>query len=275
MLRFDFIGTYGSLGSPLQYLYTISNSEYHYLKEVIMESVIVTGGTRGIGLAISLRLNSDGFVVHALYHDLARHAWAQALTERTGVRTAIRVHQCDVGDPEAVARFFDGLPQNEEVVALVNNAGTYGPDPEAIWRTNVLGPSHMTAAFATYRKQHPGYGAVVNIGSTSANHGPTGSAAYAASKAAMHREAGILATIHAKQLRVNTVVCGPVDTELLRQALIEQDTYVRETPSGRLTTPDEVAAVVSWMVRSRELNLVGTEITLDGGRSCDYRVRTP
>lgn len=241
----------------------------------MQQSVIVTGGTRGIGLAISLRLNSDGFVVHALYHDLARHAWARALTERTGVRTAIRVHQCDVGDQTRVGQFWGGLSTGEEVVALINNAGTYGPDPEVIWRTNVLGPSHMTAAFATYRKQHPGYGAVVNIGSTSANHGPTRSAAYAASKAAMQRAASVEAVFHAMQLRINTVVCGPVDTEMLRQAPAGLEMYLRETPSGRLTTLDEVAAMVSWLVHSRELNLVGAEITLDGGRSCDYRAWTP
>ena len=71
------------------------------------------------------------------------------------------------------------------------------------------------------------------------------------------------------------MVCGPVDTELLRQAPAGIETYERETPSGRLTTPDEVAAVVSWLIRSRELNLVGAEFVLDGGRVGNYRESVP
>ena len=236
----------------------------------MQQSIIVTGGIRGICEAISVRMCRDGFCVHAFYRDPKRDTDARELTERFPRHLWVSRH--DVGDPEEVADFFAILSPEVEVVALVNNARTYGSDPDDIWRTNVLGPLHMTSAFADYRRGRTGFGAVVNIGSTSARDGPTGSALYAASKAAMHRVAGVEAVTHARLLRINTVVCGPVETDMLRQTPAGLETYVRETPSGRLTTPDEVAEVVSWLIRTRELNLVGAEIVLDGGRSCNYRV---
>ena len=101
-----------------------------------MESVIVTGGTRGIGKEIVSALCAKGLFVHVI----ARH---RAPPGNTPSNTAF--HQCDVSNAEEVRQFFETLSHDKSVIALVNNAGIYGDDhAEEIFHTNVLGAYYIT-----------------------------------------------------------------------------------------------------------------------------------
>lgn len=245
-----------------------------------MDTVMVSGGTRGIGRAISLDLHRHGYAVIAVYRE--REAEAQELLRQTAKDPPLTIVRCDVTDPNQVRRVWKQLTHDgsQEIVGLVNCAGTYQPgdQPEGllpVLTTNVIGPYVMTQAFGEYRRQggFSGMGAVVTIGSTSAWHGPTGSAIYAASKAGVQRLMQVLAMQYAREklLHCNTIVCGPVVTELLQRSPQGVPSYEAQTPTGRLTTPEEVAAMARWLIEQRDTNLVGAEIALDGGRTLDYR----
>jgi len=238
--------------------------------------VIVTGGTRGIGRGISLHLLKKGYEVLAFYRENAEAAesFSQSVVnpEFYNARSKLIVQQCNVACERNVNDFFATHLQDKNVIALVNNAGVYTRDKsshamEKMFRTNFFGACYMTRAFAEFRRtrKQNGMGAVVNIGSTAGLHGPTGSAAYAASKAALHRMMAELAREYAEEgiIHINTIVCGPVDTG----ALHDSGKWHREnTPTKMLTTPGEVARAVEWLIEERNSNIVGAEIQIDGGK---------
>lgn len=239
-----------------------------------MESIIITGGTRGIGKAITLRLLKEGLKVYALYGN--RHADAQDLQKQANSQN-LEIISLDVTNQKKISQFFKKISlEKDEVIALVNNAGIfYFPEKkneEEVFKTNVLGTWYMTNAFADYRKDKKltTVGAVINSGSIAGIHGPTRSEIYAASKSALHRMAEVQAGKYAKEklLHINTISYGPVETDLL-QSIYAPDkikNFAEQTPTGRLTQLEEVADLVYYLIKNRNFNLVGTNIVFDGGK---------
>ncbi|MBI2631878.1 SDR family oxidoreductase [Candidatus Pacearchaeota archaeon] len=239
-----------------------------------MVSVIITGGTRGIGRAISTKLINEGYHIYAIYRN--RHEEAQKFSEQFD-SINISLHQVDISNRDEVSDFFNKIRMSSiETIALVNNAGIYHvpqkKNEEDVFKSNVLGTHYMTNAFAEYRRagNFIDIGAVVNIGSTTGMHGPTGSEIYAASKSAMHRLISVQAYKFAKEniLHINTIAPGPVPTELLLSVPASQgiDKMTAQTPTGRLTKPEEIAVLAYFLIKNRNLNIVGAEISIDGGR---------
>jgi len=136
--------------------------------------------------------------------------------------------------------------------------------------TNFIGAYNITNAFANYIRENKfsNIGAIIEIGSTSAWHGQTGSEIYAASKSALQRMASVQAAKFAKEklIHLNTIVCGSIPTELLMQAPSGIEKLTNQTPTGRLTTPEEVGEIAYFLIKNRCLNIVGAEIQIDGGR---------
>jgi len=179
-----------------------------------------------------------------------------------------------VGKLKDVEQFFKNIGHEaaEEIIALVNNAGIYGDDRgEELLRTNILGPYYMTNSFAAYRRAHSfsGRGAVINMGSAAALHGVTRSPLYAASKSALHRLGTAQALVYAQEglLSINTLVPGPVATNMLLERKDSLEAAIQHTPSHTLTTPREIAEMISVLIEKRNHNIVGSIITIDGGRS--------
>lgn len=239
-----------------------------------MENVIITGGTRGIGKAISTKLINEGYYVYIIYRN--RDKDALEFSDKFDSQNH-EIHRFDISNKNEVNEFFKILNRNSlETIALVNNAGIYHfpqkENEEDVIKTNVLGTYYMTNAFAEYRRERnfKDIGAVVNIGSTTGMHGPTGSEIYAASKSAMHRLISVQAAKYAKEnlLHINTIAPGPVPTELLLSVPASQgiDKLTTQTPAGRLTKPEEVAELAYFLIKNRKLNIVGAEISIDGGR---------
>ena len=234
------------------------------------QRVVVTGGTRGIGRAISVAFLEAGAEVHAMY--AGNDEAAERFVEEQGA-SRLFVAKVDVSDYGAVERFFGALPSPPQVV--VNNAGIrrdqiVGMLPVEDWRrvleVNLDGTFYVSklAVMAMSRQR---YGRIVNIVSPSAHLGFPGQASYAASKAGQIAMARSLAKEVAKRkITVNCVSPGFVDTELLADLPEEQKkAYVDMVPMKRFGTGEEVASAVLYLASKEASYISGATLEVTGG----------
>ncbi|WP_426958559.1 SDR family NAD(P)-dependent oxidoreductase [Muricoccus radiodurans] len=224
---------------------------------------VVTGGTRGIGLACSARLVRDGYDVIAA----ARGPAAGPLPD--GVRHAA----CDVADPEAVRHLFAGL---EGLRAVVLAAGIAGGDPdppdEGFWRrmmaVNLDGAWRCAEAAAPLLPD--GEGRILFLASVLGLRAVPDQVAYSAAK---H---GVIGLMRALALRlaprgitVNALCPGWVDTAMARARWAELHMSAADaaagTPTRRITTAEEVADMAGHLLSPAARNVTGQAIALDGG----------
>ncbi|MFC1630100.1 SDR family NAD(P)-dependent oxidoreductase [Patescibacteria group bacterium] len=236
--------------------------------------VIVTGGTRGIGKAITNLLLVQGYGVVAVYKN-------DVGFDLRPVVGRLIIKKCDISDEEQRKSLFEELGNLQlNIIGLVNNAGVY-PKEETqeeylgAFATNVIAPYLLTKMLIEYRARWrlSGFGVVVNIGSTSALTGPTGSPMYASTKAAFSRLSEIAASQFALELRINTVHPGAVNTGMLLRVQESAQRYISQTPTRRITEPEEIARAVLFFFENPDLNMTGGSIIIDGGRTHDYRER--
>jgi NAD(P)-dependent dehydrogenase (short-subunit alcohol dehydrogenase family) len=223
---------------------------------------LVTGGTRGIGLAIARRLVADGFgVVAAARREVAGLPW--------GVRFA----PLDVTDRTAVEALIDGLPRLD---LLVNNAGLAGAQDHdaddvlwhAILATNLTGA--WFCARAALRRLPDGTGRIVNIASVLGLRGVPDQPAYVAAKHGLVGLTRALAMQAAPRgITVNAVCPGWVETEMAAQRYAEIGITAEQAaagvPVGRVARPFEVAETVAFLARAGAGSITGQAIVVDGG----------
>lgn len=241
---------------------------------------IVTGAASGIGAASAIMLASKGARVVVNYSKSEEAARATLGACAAAGAEALLV-QADVAQDADCRRLAQAaLDQWGRIDALVNNAGATKfanhADLEAlsaedflrIYSVNVVGAYQMVRACAPAMKQG-GRGAVVNVSSIAGKNGMGSSMAYAASKGALNTLTMSLARVLGPQIRVNAVCPGMVDTKWLREgygpryAAIEAR-YRSGTPLGRPGTPEEVAAVIVWLIEGADL-ITGDTIMVDSG----------
>ena len=239
-------------------------------------AAVVTGGTRGIGAAISTALLEAGCTVHALYQGNA--AAADAFREqnaRFGDKLAL--HQVDVADYAAVERFWSAIESRapDGVQILVNNAGIrrdaiVGSMKPADWErviaVNLSGSFHMSK-FAVLDMMRKRYGRIVMITSPAASHGFEGQAAYAASKAGQQGLMRSLAREVAKRkITVNCVSPGFIATELIADLSDEvKQEHMKMVPMQRFGRVDEVAYAVLALCSPAASYIHGTTLEVHGG----------
>jgi NAD(P)-dependent dehydrogenase (short-subunit alcohol dehydrogenase family) len=226
--------------------------------------VLVTGGTRGVGLGIV-----RGFA----------KAGAQVVTcGRSEVDAEVRYVRADVRDPTQVDALVAAVvDEYGRLDVVVNNAGGAPPAPAAtasprlhakIVELNLVAPLHVSQrANAVMQRQDSG-GSIVMIGSVSGTRPSPGTAAYGAAKAGLANLATSLAVEWAPKVRVNTVVVGPVDTE--RSHLHYGDeagtAAVGATiPMGRMATPADVAQACLYLASPAAAYVTGSTLTVHGG----------
>ncbi len=233
---------------------------------------IVTGGTRGIGEAISLALRDQGVVVAANY--AGNEEKARAFSERTGIAS----FKWDVGDFDAceagVKQVSETLGGNVDIV--VNNAGitrdaTLQKMSRDMWedviRINLGGCFNM--AHATY----PGmrerkWGRIVNIGSINGQAGQYGQVNYAAAKSGIHGFTKALAQEGARfGVTVNAVAPGYIDTDMVAAVPAEVlEKIVAKIPVGRLGQASEIARGVAFLCSEEAGFVTGSTMSINGGQ---------
>ncbi|MDE2301443.1 MAG: acetoacetyl-CoA reductase [Sphingomonadales bacterium] len=232
---------------------------------------IVTGGTRGIGEAISLALKAQGCTVVANY--AGNEEKAKAFTAETG----IRAYRWDVGDHQAC---IAGCAQVAEEVGpidiVVNNAGITRDgvlhrmsfeDWNEVMRINLGGCFNMVkATFPAMRER--GWGRVVNIGSINGQAGQYGQVNYAAAKSGIHGFTKALAQEGAKYgVTVNAIAPGYIDTDMV--AAVPQpvlDKIIAKIPVGRLGHADEIARGVAFLCSENAGFVTGSTLSMNGGQ---------
>ncbi len=233
---------------------------------------LVTGGTRGIGAAISVALKEAGYQVAATYggNDDA----ASAFKDETG----IAVFKWDVGDFEACQA---GIAQVEAdlgpVEVLVNNAGItrdgmlHRMAPEtwrAVMTTNLDSLFNMTRNVIEGMRAR-GYGRIVSISSINGQKGQMGQANYSAAKAGLIGFTKAVAQENAfKGITVNAVAPGYIGTEMVRAVpeAVLNTKILPLIPVGRLGEPEEVARCVVFLASEDAGYITGSTLTVNGGQ---------
>jgi NAD(P)-dependent dehydrogenase (short-subunit alcohol dehydrogenase family) len=247
-----------------------------------MSTLVVTGGSRGIGAAVCTAAAAAGWDVVVDYtHDEAAAAAVVERIEAAGGRAlAVRA---DVTDAEAVEALFAAADSwRGPVTGLVNNAGVSGGlsrvdavTPQAlhdVLDVNVVG-AFLCAGAAVRRMStsHGGSGgAIVNVSSRAAVLGGPGEYVhYAASKAALDAlTVGLAGEVATEGVRVNSVAVGLVDTDFHAAAGEPgRPDRIRPTvPMQRSGAPDEIAAAVLWLLSDEASYSTGTVLAVSGGR---------
>ncbi|NTZ81994.1 SDR family oxidoreductase [Burkholderia metallica] len=232
---------------------------------------LVTGASRGIGLAISTTLARRGHHVVGL----ARHA--------QGIDFPGELLACDLADIEQTAATLARIGERHDVDGIVNNAGIVLPQPlgkidfqslQTVFDLNVRAAIQVTQHFADAMKAR-GYGRIVNICSR-AIFGSLDRTAYSAAKNALVGCTRTWALELAEHgVTVNAVAPGPIETELFRQTRpvgSEAERKVLATiPARRLGTADDVAAATAFFLSDEAGFVTGQVLSVDGGGSLGGR----
>ena len=232
---------------------------------------VVTGGTRGIGRAISEGLKNAGYRVAATYFGNVEAA--KQFTEETGIPAfrfdVSNFKECEAGVAKIVAEIGP-------VEVLVNNAGisrdsTLHRMSYEQWEDVIH--INLTSCFNMARNvidsmRDRGFGRIVNIGSINGQAGQYGQVNYAAAKSGIHGFTKALAQEGAaKGITVNAIAPGYVDTEMVRavpHAVLEK--IIAKIPAGRLGRAEDIARGVLFLVGDEADFVTGTTLSINGGQ---------
>ena len=232
---------------------------------------VVTGGTRGIGEAISIYLKDAGYRVAAVY--AGRDDRARAFTERTD----IPAYKCDVANMEQCSKTVASIVADlGPIHVLVNNAGITRDGTmrkmnrlqwDEVLDINLGGCFNMCKAVWEGMLER-GFGRVVNIGSINGQAGQYGQVNYAAAKSGIHGFTKALAQEGAsKGVTVNAIAPGYIDTDMVAavpQPVLEK--IVARIPVGRLGRADEIARGVLFLVGDDAGFITGSTLSINGGQ---------
>jgi 3-oxoacyl-[acyl-carrier protein] reductase len=237
--------------------------------------VVVTGGTRGIGRAISLMFARQGASVFAAYVSNDQAA-AALVAEAQGLAGTIGVIKADVSTSAGAQALIDMASRaSGHIDVLVNNAGIIRDgwlammaeeDWEAVIRTN-LSPLFHCCKWGVRKMMARRSGSIVTVSSISALTGTAGQTNYSASKgAAISFTKSLAREVGAMGIRVNAIVAGLIATDMtagLKQDVVER--IVKGSALGRIGAPEEVAEAVVFLASRRASYITGQALVVDGG----------
>jgi 3-oxoacyl-[acyl-carrier protein] reductase len=243
-----------------------------------LRNVIVTGASRGLGLAIAESLAASGYRVLAIARSATEPLQALSAAAAQAGRGAVQFHPFDLLDTAAMPQLVNRLRREVgPLYGLVNNAGLGTPGVlammrdeqiEALIRLNTLSPivltRHVVRSMMSERA-----GRIVNMSSIVATTGYQSLSVYSATKAALigftralAREVGQLG------ITVNAVAPGFVATEMTREMDDKQrEQIIRRSALRRLPEPTDVAATVKFLLSEEARNITGTTLTVDAGNT--------
>jgi 3-oxoacyl-[acyl-carrier protein] reductase len=236
---------------------------------------IVTGGGRGIGRAVAVRLAKEGANVAITYRSNDAAA-EEAAEEVRAAGAQSEIFQGDVATPEDVAALFEGVGEAlGRVEILVNNAGLTRDNLmmrmkesefDEVLRTNLKGTYLCTRA-ALRPMIRARWGRIVNISSVVGLVGNAGQANYAASKAGIIGfTKSVAREVAQRGITANVVAPGYVETELTQSLTDDiKDQIKSQVPAGRFAEAEEVAGVVAFLVGEDAGYVTGQTLAVDGG----------
>ncbi|WP_227982076.1 3-oxoacyl-ACP reductase FabG1 [Nocardia spumae] len=227
-------------------------------------SVLVTGGNRGIGLAVARRLAADGHKV--------------AVTHRgSGAPEGLLGVKCDVTDADSIDAAFSEIEAKQgPVEVLVANAGIV--DNTLLMRmseeqfTRVI-DANLTGAWRCAKRANRAmlrarFGRIIFLGSVVGQMGIPGQVNYAAAKAGLVGMArAITREIGSRNITANVVAPGFIDTDMTREEMSEdmREMALKAIPAGRIGQPEEVAAAISFLASDDAAYISGAIVPIDGG----------
>lgn len=232
---------------------------------------VVTGGTRGIGLAITKALLAEGYQVAALYHGNEEAA------QKCATETGAKVFKADVSNfsdcKKAILEIESSLGA---VSVLVNNAGITKDGMlhkmlEDSWHAVI--ETNLTSCFNMCRAVIEGmrarqFGRIINISSINGQKGQLGQTNYSAAKAGMLGFTRALALESAaKGITVNAICPGYIATDMTSSMPQEVlDSIIRQIPAARMGKPEEIADMVVFLASDKAAFTTGSTMTLNGGQ---------
>jgi 3-oxoacyl-[acyl-carrier protein] reductase len=243
-----------------------------------MHNILVTGGSRGIGLAIARKLAGSGYHVIAVARRESDDLRAAIDAAEKEGRGQIHFRAFDLSDVDAIPNFVKSLRDEfGAIFGLVNNAGLgtegllatmHNSEIEALTRLNVLSPIILTK-YVVRHMMADGAGRIINMSSIIASTGYNGLSVYGATKAAatgftrsLAREVGKLG------ITVNAIAPGFIDTELTHNLAPEQRQRIAgRSALRRLPETGDVASMVEYLLGEGGRNITGTVLTVDAGNT--------
>jgi len=239
----------------------------------VSKSVLVTGSSRGIGEAIALRLARDGYdiVVHCRNHREEAERVAQAIS---ALGRSARVLQFDVGERALVAATLEtDIAQHGCYYGVICNAGIVrdnvfpamtGEDWDIVMRTNLDGLYNVLSPLIMPMVRRRAPGRIVTLSSVAGLIGNRGQVNYSAAKAGIIGATKALALeLARREITVNCVAPGLIDTDML--AGVPLDEALKLIPARRIGKPEEVAAVVSFLMSEDAAYITRQVISVNGG----------
>lgn len=239
--------------------------------------VLLTGGTKGLGLAFTEALLETGYAVATCARSLQRGGDLDALASRYGQR--LSYSQLDVADTDSINAFVKqacAVHGVKSPYALINNAGVARdgvlatlPSIEIrrMVDTNLIGAIEMTRAVVQTMLRHSEAGRIINISSIIGSHGYNGLSPYSATKAGLEGFTRSLAReIGRRGITVNAIAPGYMETEMSASLQPERrQQIIRRTPLGRLGQVQDVVPMVRFLLSGDAAFITGQVITIDGG----------
>ena len=240
-----------------------------------MKYALVTGGSRGIGKAVALRLASAGWpvVINFLSNKEAALAVADEITANGGTAELLPF---DTSDPKAIVEAleqWEAKHPEDWIGCLVNNAGIRrdgalfmmsDSDWHSVLDTTLNGYFYITRHLLKHMMPRKRGGRIINMASLSGVKGLPGQANYSAAKAAIIGATKSLAQeVGARNITVNAVAPGFIDTDMTKDLPV--DDLKKMIPAARFGKPEEVAALVAFLASDEAGYITGEVININGG----------
>ncbi len=235
-----------------------------------MKRIAITGASSGIGLAIAKRLTAEGHVVHVLALD-TRERWQEVGKDLVNNTT---YHSVDLMEFEAASAALQAaIEEMKGIDVLINNAGVMSFENahdstfESVRKhiaVNLEAPALLTAIALKAMLEQDSGGHIINISSVAGLKATPKLAVYGATKAGLlHYTRAVAAEYASKKIRANVICPGAVKTSLTTPIMFSL--VKKGIPLGELQTPEEVAALVMWLLSEEARNVTGSVFSLDGG----------
>lgn len=237
------------------------------------KTALVTGASRGIGRAITLRLAEDGANVAVIYAGSADKAEA-VVNEITALGVNAKAYRCNVADSAAVNETVKAVTNDlGKIDILVNNAGITrdglmlrmkDEDFDAVLDTNLKGAFNMIrACYSGFIRKKSGR--IINISSVSGIMGNAGQANYSASKAGViGLTKSVARELASRGITCNAVAPGFIQTDMTEN-LGDNNPLLNSIPLGRMGKPEDIAAAVAFLASDSAAYITGEVLKVDGG----------